>query len=66
MAGKRTHPAFKLAIGQLNLKLEVIANEGIGQLIRLLPASKFEEIREVMDNPRRKCRHVCEIPGLLF
>jgi hypothetical protein len=66
MAGKRTNPAFKLAISQLNLKLEGVTNQSIGQLVRLLAASKFEEIGEVMYSPRRKCRHVCEIPGLLF
>jgi hypothetical protein len=56
-AGKRTHPTFKLAIGQLTLKLEIVTNETVGKRIRLLPASKFEEIREVMDGPMRKFRH---------
>jgi hypothetical protein len=49
-----------LAIRQLTLKFEVVANEGIGKRIRLLPASKREEIREVVDRPRRKFRHGCE------
>jgi hypothetical protein len=65
MVSKRTNPAFKLAIGQLNLKLEGITNQSIGQLIRLLATSKFEEIGEVMYSPRRKYRHVCDTIGLI-
>ncbi len=51
---------LKLAIGQLTLNVEVVTKKRIGQLIRLLPASMLEEIREVMDRQRRKFRHGCE------
>jgi hypothetical protein len=62
MAGKRMHAAFKPAIGQLTVKFEAIGNKGIGKLSRLLAASKFEEIGEVVDSPRGKFRHVRETP----
>jgi hypothetical protein len=62
MAGKRTHPVFELAISQSDLKLEVVTDKGIGKLIRLVAASKLEEIGEVVNNPRRKFRHVCGTP----
>jgi hypothetical protein len=57
---------LKLAIGQLALNLEVVTKKGIGQLIRLLPASMLEEIWKVVDRPRWKFSHGCETPGPLF
>jgi len=64
MTGKRAHPAFKLTIGQLTLNFEVVTNKGISKLVRLLPASKFEEVKEAMNSPRRKLRHGRETPRL--
>jgi hypothetical protein len=49
-----------LSIGQLTLNLEIVTKKRIGKLIRLLPASMLEEIREVVDRQRRKFRHGCE------
>jgi hypothetical protein len=49
-----------LSIGQLTLNLEVVTKKRIGKCLRLLPASMLEEIREVVDRPRRKFRHGCE------
>lgn len=37
----------------------------IGELIRLLPASMLEEIREVVDRPRWRFRHGCETQAAL-
>jgi hypothetical protein len=52
-------------IGQLMLNLEVVTKQRIGKLIRLLPASMLEEIREVVDRPRWKFRHGCETQASL-
>jgi hypothetical protein len=55
-----------LSIGQLTLNLEIVTKKRIGKCLRLLAASMLEEIREGVDRPRRKFRHGCETPGLLF
>ena len=65
MARKRTYDMFELSIGQLTLNLEVVTKKRIGKLIRLLAASMLEEIREVVDRPRRKFRHKCETQAAL-
>ena len=40
---------FTLAIGQLALKFEGVANKGIGTRLRLLTARKLEEIRKAVN-----------------
>ncbi len=65
MARKRAYGPFELSIGQLTLNLEVVTKKRISKLIRLLPASMFEEIREVVDRQRRKFRHGCETQTVL-
>jgi hypothetical protein len=52
MADKRTHRAFELAIGQLTLKFESVANEGIGKIFRLSTAGKLEEVSETLSGWR--------------
>ena len=39
---------FKLAIGQLALKFEGVANKGIGTLLRLSTARIFKEVSEAV------------------
>ncbi len=65
MARKRTYDRFELSIGQLTLNLEVVTKKRIGKCLRLLAASMLEEIREVVDRPRRKFRHKCETQAVL-
>jgi hypothetical protein len=52
--GKQTHGAFKLAIGQLILKLEVATNNGIGKRILVAPATKLKEISQIVNRRRRR------------
>jgi hypothetical protein len=40
---------FELAIGKLTLKFEVVTNEGIGELLRLLTAGILKEVRKAVN-----------------
>jgi len=48
---------FELAIGQLALKFESVANEGIGKIFRLSTAGKLKEVGETLNGRRERCSH---------
>ncbi len=48
MVGERANPAFEFSIGQLTINVEGVANKSIGTFLRLLMATKLEEVSEAM------------------
>jgi hypothetical protein len=48
---------FQLAISQLTLKFEGVANTGIGEFLRLSMATKLEEVSETVKSRRQMLWH---------